>query len=340
MGFTHTLLSISSRRNLQLDVLTNTTSTRPTLSSFLRLFPPSGSLPKNALKLAQLRFKDSYNKNHIYVPYEPGDKVLINIPFNYRNQRALSLCSLEGTTTHSRLPNVLVRSLIEFGFLIPMALIPCSASRIPNDSGPTLIKNGRTYNLFERIQKNTKSKKSWSSERNAIAKDTGLCTNADGKIKGLPSNGYRKSHLRNAKEALDAWKLKQKELNLASNTIQFSTDNNCRKSYETTNSSNIVSNPMVFPYDPLHLFQALSENTHLEAPSSTPPPIHYLSPFHPSPILPDAQFPNLFKTVIAYFLSPLHPPPGIGKPTIGKIGTYGFHTRYHPGHQEHPHCAL
>ena len=35
---------------------------------------------KHSLKLAQLRFEDSYNKNHIFVPYEPGDQVLIN-PF-------------------------------------------------------------------------------------------------------------------------------------------------------------------------------------------------------------------------------------------------------------------
>jgi hypothetical protein len=34
---------------------------------------------KNSLKLAQLRFEESYNKNHIFVPYEPGDKVLVNI---------------------------------------------------------------------------------------------------------------------------------------------------------------------------------------------------------------------------------------------------------------------
>ena len=34
---------------------------------------------KDVLKLAQLRFEDSYNKNHIFVPYEPGDKVLVNI---------------------------------------------------------------------------------------------------------------------------------------------------------------------------------------------------------------------------------------------------------------------
>ena len=34
---------------------------------------------KNMLRLAQLRFEDSYNKNHIFVPYEPSDKVLINI---------------------------------------------------------------------------------------------------------------------------------------------------------------------------------------------------------------------------------------------------------------------
>ena len=34
---------------------------------------------QHALRLAQLRFEDSYNKNHIYVPYEPGDKVLVNI---------------------------------------------------------------------------------------------------------------------------------------------------------------------------------------------------------------------------------------------------------------------
>jgi hypothetical protein len=34
---------------------------------------------KNSLKLAQLRFEESYNKNHIFVPYEPGDQVLVNI---------------------------------------------------------------------------------------------------------------------------------------------------------------------------------------------------------------------------------------------------------------------
>ena len=190
MGSIHTLLSISSWKNLQLDVLTNTTSMRPVLSSFLRLFPLSGLLPKNALKLAQLWFKDSYNKNHIHVPYKPSNKVLINISLNYWNQRALALSSLEGTMAHLRLPNALVQSLIKFGFPIPMAFILCSASCIPNDSGPTLIKNGWTYNPFEKIQKNMKLKKSWSSERNTIAKDTGLCTNANGKIKGLPTNGY------------------------------------------------------------------------------------------------------------------------------------------------------
>jgi len=34
---------------------------------------------KDALKLAQQRFENSYNKNHIFVPYIPGDKVLVNI---------------------------------------------------------------------------------------------------------------------------------------------------------------------------------------------------------------------------------------------------------------------
>ena len=34
---------------------------------------------KHSLKLAQLQFQESYNKNHIFVPYEPGDQVLINI---------------------------------------------------------------------------------------------------------------------------------------------------------------------------------------------------------------------------------------------------------------------
>ena len=34
---------------------------------------------KDSLQLAQLRFENSYNKNHIYTPYEPGDKVLVNI---------------------------------------------------------------------------------------------------------------------------------------------------------------------------------------------------------------------------------------------------------------------
>ena len=34
---------------------------------------------KDTLKLAQHRFEDSYNKNHIHMTYEPGDQVLINI---------------------------------------------------------------------------------------------------------------------------------------------------------------------------------------------------------------------------------------------------------------------
>ena len=261
---------------------------------------------KNVLKLAQLWFEDSYNKNHIYVPYEPGDKVLINIPFNYQNQRALALCSLEGMMAHSRLPNVLVQSLIEFGFLIPMALILCSALRIPNDSGPTLIKNRRTYNPFERIQKNMKLKKSWSSKRNAIAKDTGLCTNADGKIKGLLTNGYQSLISGMWRKLLTHGNSSRKNW-ISRITLSISTNKNCQESYEMTKSSNILSNPIVFPYDSLHFFQALSENTHLKAPSSIPPPIHYPSPFHPSPILLDVQFPNLFETVNCVFSFPSSP---------------------------------
>ena len=34
---------------------------------------------KHLLRLAQLQFEESYNKNHIFVPYECGDQVLINI---------------------------------------------------------------------------------------------------------------------------------------------------------------------------------------------------------------------------------------------------------------------
>jgi hypothetical protein len=34
---------------------------------------------KDALKLAQQRFESSYNKNHIFVPFVPGDQVLVNI---------------------------------------------------------------------------------------------------------------------------------------------------------------------------------------------------------------------------------------------------------------------
>ena len=34
---------------------------------------------KDSLQLTQLCFENSYNKNHIYTPYKPGDKVLVNI---------------------------------------------------------------------------------------------------------------------------------------------------------------------------------------------------------------------------------------------------------------------
>ena len=34
---------------------------------------------KDPLKLAPVGFENPYNKTHIFMPYEPGDKVLVNI---------------------------------------------------------------------------------------------------------------------------------------------------------------------------------------------------------------------------------------------------------------------
>ena len=36
-------------------------------------------IAQDSLKLAQLRYENSYNQNHIPISFEPGDKVLVNI---------------------------------------------------------------------------------------------------------------------------------------------------------------------------------------------------------------------------------------------------------------------
>ena len=72
-----------------------------------------------------------------------------------------------------------------------MASTLSSVSHISNHSGPTLIKSGKTYNLYEKIRRNTKSRRSWNNERNNITRDISSCTNADGRIMELLTNGYQ-----------------------------------------------------------------------------------------------------------------------------------------------------
>ena len=64
----------------------------PDMQQFIEDLTAIRLVAKDVLKLAQLQFENSYNKNHIFVSYEPGDKVLINI-------HSLQLPELKGPGT-------------------------------------------------------------------------------------------------------------------------------------------------------------------------------------------------------------------------------------------------
>jgi hypothetical protein len=71
-----------------------------------------------------------------------------------------------------------------------MEYILFSASHISNLSDWISIIRGKTLYDYERTLRSMRWRKSLNNNRNIIINDIDLCTNVDGKIMELPTNGY------------------------------------------------------------------------------------------------------------------------------------------------------
>jgi len=167
---------------------------------------------KNALKLAQLHFEQSYNKNHIFVPYEPGDKVLVNI-------HSLRLPESKG-------PGAKFTRRYDGPFEITERVSPVAYRiRLPHSYGihPVLsIAHLEPYRL-DTTQERTdleplrgdpeefEVEEIVDQRRERHRKKYRLMYQCRWKNEGVTDEWIPESDLRNAKEVLDAWKLKQKE---------------------------------------------------------------------------------------------------------------------------------
>ena len=167
---------------------------------------------KNALRLAQLRFEDSYNKNHIFVPYEPGDKVLINIhslwlpeskgsgaKFTWRYNGPFKVTECVSPVAYRiQLPHSYsIHPVLSIAHLKPFK----SDHHQERKDLQTLWENPEEYEVEEIIEQR--------KERHH--KRYQLMYKCRWKDYGITNEWIPELHLRNAKEVLDAWKLKRKE---------------------------------------------------------------------------------------------------------------------------------
>jgi len=167
---------------------------------------------KDALKLAQQRFENSYNKNHIFVPYEPGDKVLINI-------HSLQLPESKGTGAKfsrrydgpfeitERVSAVAYRIRLPHSYGIhPVLSIahlePFREDATQNRSDlPRLRENPDEYEVEEIVEQ----------RRECHNKRYRLMYKCRWKNYGVTNEWIPESYLRNAPEILEAWKIQLKE---------------------------------------------------------------------------------------------------------------------------------
>ena len=170
---------------------------------------------KDSLQLAQLRFENSYNKNHIYTPYEPGDKVLVNIhslqlpeskgpgaKFTWRYDGPFKVTECVSPVAYwIWLPHSYgIHPVLSIAHLKPFK---SDSIQERKDLQP-LRENPEEYKVEEIIEQ-------W---RERHCKRYRLMYWCCWKNFSVTDEWIPESYLRNAKEVLDAWKLKQKEQKL------------------------------------------------------------------------------------------------------------------------------
>ena len=170
-------------------------------------------IAKDALKLAQLRFETAYNKNHIFVPYSPGDQVLVNIhslnlpeskgpgaKFTRRYDGPFEVTEQVSPVAYRiRLPHSYgIHPVLSIAHLEPYRSDPVEERKDLD----RLREDPQEYEVEEIVEQ----------RRERHRKRYRLMYRCRWKRYGVTDEWIPESYLRNAKEVLDAWKLKQKEL--------------------------------------------------------------------------------------------------------------------------------
>ena len=166
---------------------------------------------KDALKLAQHRFEDTYNKNHIFTTYEPGDQVLINI-------HSLQLPESKG-------PGAKFTRRFDGPFEVTEWVSPVTYQlRLPHSYGihpvlsiahlePFRADKENDRKDLERIREDPEEhevEEIVEQRRERHRKRYRLMYKCRWKNEGITDEWIPESALCNAKEVLDAWKLKVK----------------------------------------------------------------------------------------------------------------------------------
>ena len=169
---------------------------------------------KDALKLAQLRFEDSYNKNHISTSYEPGDKVLVNIhslqlpeskgpgaKFTRRYDGPFEITERVSPVAYRiRLPHSYgIHPVLSIAHLEPFR----SDSTNDRTDLERLREDPQEYEVIEIVEQRR------VKHRNRYR----LMYKCRWEHYGITDEWIPEAYLRNAKEVLDAWKTKLKEQN-------------------------------------------------------------------------------------------------------------------------------
>ena len=168
---------------------------------------------KNALRLTHLRFEDSYNNNHIFIPYKPSDKVLINIhslqlpeskgsgtKFTRRYDGPFKVTECVSPVAYQiQLPHSYgIHPILSIAHLKPFKSDPHQEWK----DLQSIQEDPEEYKVKEIMEQ----WKEWHHKRYQ------LMYKCQWKDYGITNGWIPESYLQNTKEVLDAWKLKQKEL--------------------------------------------------------------------------------------------------------------------------------
>jgi len=172
-------------------------------------------IAQDSLKLAQLRYENSYNQNHIPISFEPGDKVLVNI-------HSLQLPESKGKGAKftrrfdgpfeviERVGPVAYRIRLPHSYDIHPVLSIAHLEPYKSTDGNTRIR-------LERIREDVEEyevEEIIAQKRVKYRKGTRLLYQCRWKDFGITEDWIPEKYLRNAKEILNLWKTEVKKKNL------------------------------------------------------------------------------------------------------------------------------